>query len=151
LKPENIIIGIVSKISPTSFQSKLIINNDSELLLDHLTGFHIPSMVLMEAARQITAVVVDKYLSSFNSTYTILKKFNNEYIEFVFPFETQIWVDITNLIQLNKAFNVSLDVQFIQNGKCSAKTSIEACFYEKNILLELEKRKVSRMIKNIII
>lgn len=148
-RAENVIIGLVEKTADTTFKSQLLINNESEMILDHLSGFHIPSMILMEAARQVTAVVINKYLTTFDSTYAIAKKFNNQFNEFVFPFETQINVTIANLITIKTSTSFSIKIEFIQNNVNCALSELDIVFYREASLLALERRNISRLLNEI--
>jgi|GEM_PF-6514974 len=149
-KAENVIIGTVNKITDTTFSSQLLINNESELILDHLSGFHIPAMILIEATRQVTTVVINKYLTSFDSTYAITTKFNNQFNEFVFPFQTQINAAVTNLLTTKTSTTFSIKIEFIQDSVKCALSELDIVFYREASLLLLEKRKASGLLNKII-
>lgn len=58
----NIMIGTPKRAAKTSFVADLVIDDDNEVLEDHLTGQHIPAIALVEAARQTWTAVTERFL-----------------------------------------------------------------------------------------
>jgi hypothetical protein len=64
--PANTLISSPRQIAVDMFESHLLIDEDCELMLDHLSGQHVQGMVLIEATRQALLAVTEAYLMPKN-------------------------------------------------------------------------------------
>lgn len=64
--PANILISSPQRLAENMFESHLLIDEDCELMHDHLSGQHVQGMVLIEATRQALLAVTEAYLMPKN-------------------------------------------------------------------------------------
>lgn len=147
---KKIIIGTLIKDSDHTYKSKLLINNDSELILDHLSGFHIPSMVLIESARQATEGVVNKFLSTFEKTYITVVNINRSFIHFVFSIEIDLNIIVKDLVYKKNSVSLINKVELIQNNRICSTIELNVKFFEEDLLLAKEEYFAKKAVKYII-
>ncbi|MDE1330418.1 AfsA-related hotdog domain-containing protein [Vibrio aestuarianus] len=105
----NVLISTLNKETENNFSFTVKISNNNELINDHITGLHIPAVVLTEAARQSLLSIIETYFEdkSLNMRF-IINSTKNNFHNFVFP------------------FNISGQVQFYFLDETKLKTSIRA-------------------------
>jgi hypothetical protein len=81
---ENVMIGEPSREDDEYF-APLVLDERCETLADHLTGQHIPSVALIEAARQTWTAVTEKYFHLGTATRFVVEALSSRFLRFVFP------------------------------------------------------------------
>lgn len=127
-----------------SYSSLLMIDSRCAEMSDHVTGKHIPMMVLTEAARQMVMAVTEKFFIpeklrghlSFVANRTELK-----FTQFVFPFRTEIHCNILKqkVLAGNNLLN-TINVYFLQNQKFVSEIKFDSTVFSKQFLIDKENR-----------
>lgn len=149
---KNSLISIPEKLTEEVFTSSLIIDSPTELE-DHVTGQHIPGMVLIEAGRQLFIAVMEKYFLKKKvpniEFYFVLHNINSEFINYVFPIPSKIYLEVTNFKEVNSnIYNSQCSIYFFQiPGKCCAKMQLKFGMINKKILTLLENNNALEMLE----
>lgn len=95
--PKNTLVSMPRQLTEDSFELHLMIDEDCELMNDHLSGQHVQGMVLIEAARQAMLVVTEKFLMPDNGiNYAfIFNALSVSYSHYTFPVNAVIRTRIT--------------------------------------------------------
>lgn len=67
----NVMISTPEQISDSLFSSYLCIDENCDEMKDHLTGYHLQGIVLIEVARQMINAVSEKFFIDHNNTYSL--------------------------------------------------------------------------------
>ncbi|MDQ2077926.1 AfsA-related hotdog domain-containing protein [Marinimicrobium sp. ABcell2] len=95
--PRNTLISEPRQLSEDTFELHLMIDEDCELMNDHLSGQHVQGMVLIEAARQAMLAVTEQFLMPDNGIdYAfIFNALSVSYSHYTFPVSAVIRTRIT--------------------------------------------------------
>ncbi len=134
---ENVIITIPKAKSDNEFESFILLNHESEIL-DHVTGIHIPAMVLLEAARQSMLSIVQRYFLEHGnpSVRFTISSTQTRFHSFVFPAQIKICSTLLNpRIKKGGSMSASLESNIWQKDFHCATVTIEFfCHNEDRIL-----------------
>ncbi len=129
-------------VSGKKFRSRLLIDDDCSEMSDHVTGVHIQGMLLVEAARQLSIAVSEKFLlDSIQSTdcYFLLKSINTQFNRFIFPVDVSIEHQILDIKTLKGGFkDIVTQTAFIQNNIVATQVDMEFRINAKHILTQTE-------------
>ena len=119
-KLENIMISDPEQCEAGKFSSILMLDDNCAEMSDHVTGQHLQGMVLIEAARQMTLAVTEKfYLNKDVRTKMsfVTDSLSTSFKSYLFPLEVELVCSINHITghHNNKKFIATLN--FIQNGK----------------------------------
>jgi hypothetical protein len=119
-KLENIMISDPEQYSDSGFTSMLMLDDNCAEMSDHVTGQHLQGMVLIEAARQMTLAVTEKfYINPENrgKMSFVTDSLSTEFKSYLFPLEVELLYSVNKVrgFEENKRFDTT--IQFIQNGK----------------------------------
>lgn len=86
-RPENVLVSTPTRLNATDFQMHLMVDEDCELMGDHLSGQHVQGMVLIEAARQGMLAITEAYLIPENGIdYSfVFEALSVQYSHYTFP------------------------------------------------------------------
>ncbi|MBX9702527.1 MAG: hypothetical protein K2X39_00090 [Silvanigrellaceae bacterium] len=118
-KPENVMISEPYAINEKKYGAYLLIDEKCIDMQDHLTGQHIPGMILLEAARQASNAFIEKFYLKDNKSEKISFITNDmeiKYHHFVFPFEAKIVATINTLNGLGANRQYISNISVIQFG-----------------------------------
>lgn len=95
---QNAMISLPRRLSHTTFEVDVLLDERCAEMSDHVTGQHIQGMVLTEAARQtFLAVSEEFYLKEQpGSSYFVIHNMDVEYLRFVFPLPISILYEVHN-------------------------------------------------------
>lgn len=84
---KNVMIGTPVRVADDRFVADLLIDEQTEVLDDHLTGQHIPAITLMEAARQTWTAVTEMFLltDTVGSQRFVISSMQSAFHRYVFP------------------------------------------------------------------
>ncbi|WP_426577957.1 AfsA-related hotdog domain-containing protein [Xenorhabdus stockiae] len=148
-KKENILITSPEKQDNGNYNSKLILQDSSELLCDHQTGQHIQGMILIEAARQAMIATTEKYFLresgiSMNEKYFTLTSLNVSFLSFVFPLPVTISLKaLSHKITKYGKFTGEYNITFNQNEIKTAEISFIFSVYDLNYITQKEGEQAS--------
>ena len=151
-KIENVMISEPCLIDIDTYESDLFIDDRCSEMSDHVTGQHIQGMVLIEAARQMTIAVSEKFIIEATRrdklnfvTNSLEARFNH----FIFPFEVKITCKINKIRGFKDNKNFDLTVNFVQNNIIAAEFRyiFSSFFYE--VLEERQNEQAKKLIQYI--
>lgn len=148
-KKENVLITSPEKLEEDHFVMKLVVDEKGELLQDHLTGFHIQGMVLIEAARQAFLAVTEKYFFPYDlpsSHYVVINRMDTRYQSFVFAVDSDIHYRITNKSIRPERSTFTAAISFHQNGTSCTTVDVEFSVFEASKLASKERKMAVRAI-----
>jgi hypothetical protein len=85
--PANTLVSTPRRLAEDIFESHLLIDEDCELMCDHLSGQHVQGMILIEATRQALLALTEAYLIPKNEIdYAfLLNTLSVNYNHYAFP------------------------------------------------------------------
>ncbi|MEQ8966652.1 MAG: AfsA-related hotdog domain-containing protein [Azospirillaceae bacterium] len=151
-RPENILISWPRKLADDLYESDLMLDSDSELMRDHVTGQHIQGMVLIEAARQTFLAVTEAHYMPADMSgahYFVIESMAAHYKGFVFPVDATIRyaVDRADMEPGRLSFDVSMTVH--QGGQSRAELPTSFTAYDKSMLVPKEERRAQRTLETL--
>lgn len=95
-RPENVLVSVPTRMNANQFQMHLMVDEDCELMHDHLSGQHVQGMVLIEAARQGMLAIAEAYLIPDNGIdYAfVFEALSVQYSHYTFPLGAVIETNI---------------------------------------------------------
>ena len=153
-KVVNTLISDPGKLDDKNYYSYLLINENCADLSDHVTGQHLQGMLLMEAARQMTLAITEKYFIEqefHNKVSFITHSSEIKFHEYAFPVSTRIDYRIIKhrgVFKNTGEFTVAIG--FVQN-----EIVVSECYYkfsvlDKKFVCEKEKISAKSIINNLI-
>lgn len=147
---KNTVISEPTKLSETSYESYLMIDENCAEVSDHLTGQHIQGAVLMEAARQMTLAVTEKYFIDNeyrNQISFISNSVQTKFHAYAFPLAIKIHYEIKKrrgLEKKNSQFIVL--VTFLQNDEPVSEVTYDFSVMNKFYIYHKEKEAAKSVI-----
>lgn len=117
-KMENILISEPMIVDNEGYSAYLLIDDRCSEMNDHITDQHIQGMVLIEAARQMTTAVTEKFYvekSKQGKLSFVVKNMEVNFNNFIFPLEAKIICKINKIRGFGDSKNFDISVSFIQN------------------------------------
>lgn len=137
--PENVLI------KPTSDPFVFLLDYDPDVkdrLCDHVTGNHIPAMILIEAGRQAATVVLETLHKDKSLTFqATLNSVSAKFLGFAFPVETILSVTRSSRVE------TVVSVWIGQSGRDVADLEFEIPLIRKDLLARLEQRALRQVTK----
>lgn len=152
-RPENTLISTPREIEPGVYDLDLLIEEDSELLLDHVTGQHIQGMVLVEAARQtFLAVTTQALTGELADPYFVIKTMNVQFRQFLFPIRARIEF-LLKKQSSSRPGKCSYEavIRFHQLGECAAEVTVSYAAIERGALSEREAHMAQAVVRRILV
>ncbi|MEH6909383.1 MAG: AfsA-related hotdog domain-containing protein [Oceanicoccus sp.] len=138
----NVLVSVPRQVASNVFELDVMIDEDCELMTDHMSGQHMQGMVLMEAARQAMIVVIETHLMpDYDIDYSfIADSLSVNYSNYGFPVTaitritfTKIETDDAKLLK----FASTADV--MQCGHSVAEFTMALSAVEKNRMSKQER------------
>jgi hypothetical protein len=133
--------GLISSpvaLSANVFEAELLMDEHSELMLDHLTGCHVQGMVLIEAIRQMFIAVSETCYPNAGvpkDGYVVLSSLNIRFNSFAFPLPASLR-QTTSSLRTDKpgraAFAATVEV--FQNGACVTAADVTFTVFERQLI-----------------
>jgi hypothetical protein len=141
---QNVMISTPVCLGRAVYKHQLIINELFDRLSDHVTGYHMGAMLLMEAGRQgVISTLELEFPAQKDSRWGyVLQRFNTEYLNYAFPVPTEIVVTLEKCDESNKRqIMTSLSIVFNQSETCISKMTMDVLLIEDGMLKKLEGKK----------
>ncbi|WP_446470475.1 AfsA-related hotdog domain-containing protein [Xenorhabdus stockiae] len=142
-KTENCLITKPVQITEDLYESQLIIDDESELLLDHITGLHLQGMILTEVCRQMfIAVAMDYFSHNYFSDerYGAINTMNCKFESYAFPLPAVVRYTrkeiIKNVERENIAF--SAEIEILQSGRRIFLMDMKHTYYKNEKIKPIE-------------
>jgi len=146
----NILIGQPEQIEPKHYRARLLIDDRCDDMADHVTGFHISGMCVLEAARQMVLAVAEGFIIEEARRGTL--RFSTEsvsatYDGFILPLPATL---ILAEQRLRKGpggdFVLTAAIDFIQNNKRLARVETTVSAISRQFVELRERRLVSSLL-----
>jgi len=140
VKPCNVIIGLVKKISEDNFELPLLVDDNCELLQDHQTGQHIQGIMIIEAFRQAIVAVTEEFypINRGKKSTLVVSSINTYYNNFLFPLPTTITFNVIKKQATNNKQTITALLEARQNGEVCAYTECEYTVCPSSIMKRAE-------------
>lgn len=147
---KNILISEPYKASEGRYTMELMLNDEQDRLIDHVTGKHVSGMALVEAARQACIACSEIEIDIFQAEKSLSFVWNNmdvSFDRFAFPLPTKISVDISVEDMGKSKKSMETRVLFTQENDvvCTIKNYFEVV--PSRVLNHLENRSADALIK----
>jgi A-factor biosynthesis hotdog domain len=144
-RTENTMITTPLRAGEDAFEAELCLDERVDLITDHVTGQHLPGMILVEAGRQMFIATFERHFNQEQQRVSFLVTgMNNTFHHFAFPVGTQIRTKILEkkLDDPGKLFFHELTEAF-QAGRCifAQEGRITVCREKITSLLEVRSAK----------
>lgn len=153
-KPKNVLITTPEKINENEFKSSLIIDEDCELLDDHIAGLHVQGLVFVEAARQMHMAVTEMYdLTEYyrGRICYALDKIEVQYHTFLFPMCVNIKLTIIEKKwdETNETMLTHARTEFTQLDQCGCEVMTIGTGITVEKFKKLESLRADRFMKRL--
>lgn len=146
--------GLISEpvmIAPDVFEAQLLIDEHNELLIDHVTGYHVQGMVLIEAIRQMFIAVSEVGYSREvvpRNGYVIFSSLDVRFSSFVFPIPAILRHTTTSLrVDAPGRTTFAATLEVIQNSACVTAAEVAYTVFDKAVIGPKELRKAKQALK----
>ncbi|GAB3973975.1 AfsA-related hotdog domain-containing protein [Plantactinospora veratri] len=153
-RQENVLLADVERIEPERFRARLSIDVDNELVLDHVSGWHISGMVINEAARQMILAVTEGFYATDPSgpgLQYLLHSWTTRFDRFLFPVDATVLYTVDRLDARRPdrlRFDVSVDI--MQNGTRAAQCTMKFSAMNATSFTAIEKRMANELLDDIL-
>ena len=141
---KNVLIVDFEAVGENHFRGKLSVDADSELLLDHTSGWHVPGMVILEAIRQMALAATENCgaLSHLGRNRDfVIRSWNTTFENFLFPLDSEIICTILPIKTLKaKRLELRAEISIMQDQRPVTEAEIDFAVYEHDILNSIEGR-----------
>jgi hypothetical protein len=150
-KPKNIVVSQVRARNDTLFEANLLLDDRNECLDDHVTGQHLPGMVLIEAGRQIAFLITEQFFlepDRCEQAAFVLHDLNTTFHAFTFPVDVLVRYEILekNLENPTRLF-FSVLITFLQAGRLVAEIRSTFTVAEKDRITSVESTLARRALQ----
>lgn len=154
-KEKNCLISKPVQTSENTYEASLILDDESELLLDHITGVHLQGMILIEACRQMfISVAMDYFSKNFfaNERYGSINCMDSQFESYTFPIPALIRYSRTALENNKERDNISFsgNIEIIQAGRRCFQMSMKHTYYKLEKIEPIEKHKCQSACKRLV-
>ncbi|KGK12024.1 hypothetical protein EA26_12155 [Vibrio navarrensis] len=147
---QNVLISKPARVTDTLYTAWLSIQDENELLQDHMTGQHIQGMVLTESARQMMLSVTENFYlaeEERGNRYFVLNRVNSEYINFTFPLDVRIDFVIHSLNKNKRGVIKAKSKAILYQGATHlAEIDIDYSVYDKAFISDRESELASDVV-----
>jgi hypothetical protein len=145
-RPENSMLSLPRRISESRFEADLLVDDAGELMSDHVSGQHLPGMVLIEASRQMIMAVTEEFFpeSLPGQRAFVWLDLDVKYSGYAFPVRTTLSYDV-HVLDTSKRSRVSFTVgmTFHQGSVTPCSTTSQFELYAGRVIEKLEQRLAS--------
>jgi A-factor biosynthesis hotdog domain len=149
-KKENTLISEPGCISDNRYLSTLMIDENCAEMSDHQTGQHLQGMVLIEAARQMTLAVTEKYFldkSQRGNMYFVTNSLETTFHKFIFPLDVEMHYEIIKSRGVGTNRNFQVVIKFIQNGEVGTEVRYGFSVLDPNYMITKESQLAQQNLK----
>lgn len=141
---KNILLAELESSGPNRLRARLSIDDDNELLQDHMTGWHLSGMVILEAMRQMVIAAAERHEATTmlgEHRSFVLLNWHSRFDNFLFPLDAEI-NSVLCLSPASKArrCEFKVDVGINQAGRLVAEGALEFAVITRDALDSLEER-----------
>lgn len=145
---DNILVTEPERVEELIYRSMLVVGDEEDRLLDHVTGQHLNGMLLIEAARQAGIAAIEKhYLEndarSWGFSWT---RCDSQFLDLAFPVPTEIYSHLPHISDFESVNQAALPVPMtiLQRSVKVAEVMMEVTVISRDLAGKLEKRRAKR-------
>lgn len=149
VRSENSMLGIPRQIEDDLYEIDILIDDRCAEMSDHVTGYHVQGMVLLEAARQSFLAVTEMFYPSGQAGqfYFVINEFNIQYRRFAFPLPLTLQYRVVERVELKRgAQSFRADINILQAGESVCSVQVAFSTYDKDHLAAREEELARRAI-----
>ncbi|MGO4449519.1 AfsA-related hotdog domain-containing protein [Phyllobacterium sp. TAF24] len=147
----NTLISVPVVADKDVYRSHLIISDQNEFLLDHVTGQQIQGMIIVEACRQMFIAVSELgHMDGVGSrkTYVVFNEFSARFLAFTFPLPAFVEYKLLNRNEMRPDRNViSAEISVWQNDVKTSEVHVNYTLFEPSLLKPKEIAKGIEAVK----
>ncbi|OIQ88635.1 A-factor biosynthesis hotdog domain protein [mine drainage metagenome] len=123
----NVLITDPEPVDENCYRLLLSIDDECEIMSDHVTGHHIQGMVLIEAARQSFIATTELFLlPKAERYYFVINKLDTSFLKFAFPVATEIYCLVKDLdLSRDDRIKAKAQISFTQGEENICKVDVE--------------------------
>ena len=125
---QNSVISLPQRTAEHRFEAELFLDDDCELLSDHVAGKHLQGMVLIEAARQMCLAVSEEFFAGRypNGAAFLWTAITVRFLGYAFPSRVFLRYHVLEHSQKQaKADAFKVEIEFVQAGNVVAASDID--------------------------
>lgn len=145
-KTENILVTTPEKTGD-QYVSKVFMSCLSAEISDHVTGYHISGLSIVEAARQMVNVILEMNFVNDCQVGFILNSVNSEYYQYIYPLEIMIQTQIIKQREYGANIKGISKSEIIQNNKVVATCAFGFSSMDKKFIENMEKQQALEVIQ----
>jgi hypothetical protein len=149
--PSNIVITPPLSRGDGTYVAQLIFDDDCADVSDHLTGQHIPGMLVAESARQMMIAVTEKFFVAEqvrSGVRFITDRMEIDYLAFLLPVPVEIlYIPLSVRRAGENNLKLSCEIDFRQAGKSCVRACFNYSVINRHYLDSKEKELVDQMLK----
>ncbi|MFK3982408.1 AfsA-related hotdog domain-containing protein [Micromonospora sp. NPDC050397] len=152
-RQENVLLADLRRTDEHRFSARLVVHDDNELVLDHVSGWHIPGMLIHEAARQMILAVTETYyvdtVPAGGYRY-VLESWHTSFEEFLFPLDATVHYAVDKVdTERPDRLRFEVTASIVQAGRRTAQCSIVVVAFDADVLTAIEQRRALRTMDEI--
>jgi hypothetical protein len=115
----NVLITRPRRTGGTTYEARLLVPSDNELMLDHYSAMHLPAMVLIEAARQMLLAVTEMYYlaPAAGAHRFLISSLRCEFERLVFPLPAVVRYEVVEHAATTAQLRFDAAVAILQDGR----------------------------------
>jgi hypothetical protein len=118
-RPENALLSVPKQLADNLFEADVLVDDECELMSDHVAGQHLPAMIQIEAVRQMGLAVTEEYFAKdFPGGCAFLwTSCQVTFAQYVFPVRLRLVCHVREQRKVKIGrMSFIFDMEFIQNG-----------------------------------
>ena len=133
------------KVGGETYESKVVVDDECEIMSDHTTGCHLQGMLILEAARQMFLAVTEKYfVDNKKDYYFVINRMGASYASFSFPIPMRVIFRTASLdYGKNGTIKAKAKISFVQQGVNTTEVEVEYTALERS-RLEVKEIELAR-------
>lgn len=150
----NRLVSMPRRVDTQVFEADLVVDDDNEIMSDHLTGQHLQGMLLVEAARQMFITVGEAFYAvheQFDHAYYVIYDMNTRFQAFGFPVATLIRQTISDIARPRPGrMDMTVKIEFMQGDTQITTIDVTFGIFESAQMIAKENRLAGELVKSLL-
>lgn len=147
---ENVLLADLRRTAEDRFAARLTVGDTSELVLDHVSGWHISGMVINEAARQMILAVTETFYAQDHprAGYRyLLESWQTSFERFLFPLDATVHYTVDRFHRRRPdRLRFEVNVAVTQGDQRAASCRIAFTAMDAEVFRTIERRKADEVL-----
>ena len=148
-RSQNVLVSTARRLSDQEFELDMLLDPANEFLSDHMSGYHVQGMALLEASRQAFLSITEQFFLkdvNFDHLYFVINSMAIDYKQFLFPVETNIHYKIKESRSSNNRIYFDVTITLNQLDKACATTDVTFTVFDQKVLNQKERRAAAAVV-----